>query len=236
VRVAAGDFSFSQASALGGLTVVLDGGVLTMTETQPGLLETVGSSSVISLSVPMAATGVRLGTIKGFVDANGFAGATQYGYSGQWYVPAPGVYSFGKAFDDGAYLSLDGQVLLNNSVYNNFVVTQNVAVSAGWHAVDVRFSNGSGGVGPRNNYLAGIIFDPNNTSLTNYADIVAAQRFEDPGDGSVLRTAPLGTSTSVVRARLELAQSGTLDRSGTSARWLGGRCGGGPRTRPGHPC
>ena len=226
LSVSEGTLVFSRASALGELTVRLDGGGLSMTDTQPGLAESVAglSGAAINLSVPMAESGVSRGTVKGFAGANGFADNTQFGYSGQWHVPQAGTYSFAKCFDDGAYLAVDGNVLLNNSTHDALVVTQNVALSAGWHAVDVRFSNGTGGTGPRNNFAAGILFDPNNTSLSNAADIAAAYRFEDAGDGSVLRTTPLGTATHTVRACLELAQDGGLDRSGTAASlvWAGG--------------
>jgi len=225
LKVSEGLYDFSQASALGGLTITLDGGSLRMSETQPGLLETVGTiaSGAINLGVAMTAQGVRQGTIKGYAGANDFSDYRQYGYRGQWYVPTAGLYSFGKAFDDGAYLALDGKPLISNNTASAYVSTQNVAVSAGWHTIDVRFSQGSGAVGPKNGYTAGIMYDPNNTTISNAVDVAAAFRFEDPGDGSVLRTTPLGSSEQTVRARLELAQDSAFDRSGTAASlvWAG---------------
>jgi len=148
---------------------------------------------------------------------------TQYRYAGQWYVPAAGTYSFAKAFDDGGYLAVDGIELLRNNSASAVVVTQNVALAAGWHTVDIAVSQGSGGVGPRTSdgFSAGIMFDPANGPFTNAAEIAAAaRRFEDPGDGSVLRTAPLGTTAQTSRARLELTQTTVFDRSGTAAPLL----------------
>lgn len=222
VQVSEGDFAFSAASALGEMTVRLNGGTLKMTETQPGLVESraTGASGSINLSLPMTERGVRPGTVKGFAGITPFlfGDNTQYRYTGQWQVTQAGTYSFAKSFDDGAYLALDGRVLLNNSTHNGLSVTQNVAVAAGWHTLEVRFSNGTGSVGPYGGAApAGIVFDSDNKDLSNSVHLAAARRFEDPGDGSVLRTMPLGSLTNVIRAPLELAQDSTFDRSATAA-------------------
>ena len=225
IKVSGGSLDFSRGSSLGTMTVTLNGAPLNMTDTQPGLVESVASitNGSVSLTVPATENGVRLTTAKGNTGVSGFNNYTQYGYSGQWYVSAGGAYSFAKGFDDGAYLAIDGSVILNNSIASSNVVAQNVALTAGWHTVDVRFSQGSGAFGPLSNFSSGIIYDPSNSSLTNASDLAAARRFEDTGDGTVLRTLTLAGSTNMIRARLELAQNGTFNRSATTAAlvWAG---------------
>jgi autotransporter-associated beta strand protein len=108
--------------------------------------------------------------------------------------------------------------VISNSVLQDVVVVQNVSLSEGWHTLDVFFSQGTSSVGPNvPGFTSGIMFDPANGPFTNATEIAAAaRRFEDPGDGSLLRTFDL-TGTNVVNARLELAQDGTFDRSATAA-------------------
>jgi autotransporter-associated beta strand protein len=220
LRLSGGTLVFSSGESLGGLTLALDGGSLALEEWLPGLTERRAAATSLDPNLALAFSSVRPGTDKAFagVTPAEFGNTTQYGYFGKWYVPAAGTYSFAKCFDDAALLKLDGQTILHNTAYTALVVTQNIAVAAGWHDIEMRLYNGSGNVGPRHDlhgpFPAGIVFDPANG---NFADPAAASRFEDPGDGSVLRTAALGTATNTVRARLELAQDGTLDRSGAAA-------------------
>jgi len=228
IRLSDGTLVFAAGNALGTTTFTLDGGSLAITDWLPGLEE--GRASVPSGSVYLdaehAASGIRLTTLMANVGAVSYPNNTQYRYTGQWHVPDAGLYSFAKAFDDGGYLAVDGVELLRNNSASAVVVTQNVALSAGWHTVDIVVSQGTGGVGPRTSdgFSSGIMFDPANGPFTHAEEIVAAaRRFEDPGDGSVLRTTPISSSTQTVRARLELAQNTTFDRSGTAASliWAG---------------
>lgn len=225
VRISEGALVFAAAEALGTTTFTLNGGSLAVTDWLAGLSESRAqlTNGAINLDVVHAASGVRPTTLMANAGSINYPTYTQYRYTGQWYVPVAGTYSFAKAFDDGGYLAIDGTELLRNNSAVAVAVTQNVALAAGWHTVDIAVSQGSGGVGPRtsNGFSAGIMFDPANGPFTNAAEIAAAaQRFEDPGDGSVLRTVPLGASSQTVRARLELAQSTVFDRSGTAASLL----------------
>ncbi|HQQ92557.1 MAG TPA: hypothetical protein PLU38_11920, partial [Kiritimatiellia bacterium] len=225
IRISDGALVFATGSALGTTTFMMDGGSLAMTDWLAGLEENRASipDGAIHLDAAHTASGVRPTTLMANAGSLSYPNYTQYRYAGQWYVPAAGTYSFAKAFDDGGYLAVDGIELLRNNSASAVVVTQNVALAAGWHTVDIAVSQGSGGVGPRTSdgFSAGIMFDPANGPFTNAAEIAAAaRRFEDPGDGSVLRTAPLGTTAQTSRARLELTQTTVFDRSGTAAPLL----------------
>ncbi|MDR2850109.1 MAG: discoidin domain-containing protein, partial [Verrucomicrobiota bacterium] len=228
LRLSGGPLEFSSGDSFGGLTLTLDGGSLRVTDWLPGLTERKTAANSFDPAAPLAFNAVRLTTEKGLrgITAVEFGDYTQYGYSGRWYVPTAGTYSFAKSFDDAAALYLDGQLVLNNGGSSSLAVKQGVEVAAGWHTVDIRFWNGGGIAGVYSAHTwapAGIMFDPDNGPFPP-ADEAAVHAFADPGDGSVLRTTPLGSSTNTVTARLELAQSGTLDRSGAAASplvWAG---------------
>ena len=74
---------------------------------------------------------------------------TTWGYAG--YIDNttnhPITYSFGKNFDDNAYLTIDGQSIISNTTWNQNVTGQ-ITLAPGLHTVDLRFGQGGGGVGP----------------------------------------------------------------------------------------
>jgi len=72
---------------------------------------------------------------------------TTWVYTGEIYFPSDGLVSFGKSFDDHYQLKLDGNVVVTHTTYNAISVTT-IPVTAGWHQFEVRFSQGTGGVGP----------------------------------------------------------------------------------------
>ncbi len=226
IKVTDGTLDFSHGSSLGTMTVTLDGGSLNMTNTQPGLVESMTAipDAYLHPWMNMTETSVRIGTIMANLPLIGYPDYTQYGYKGQMYVPSESLYSFAKNFDNGGYLAIDGVTYISNNVLGDVTVVRNVNLSAGWHALDVIVSQGSSLYGPNApGFTGGIMFDPSNGPFTNASEIIAsAKRFEDPGDGSLLRTLEL-TGTNVVRAHLELVQNGTLNRAATPASlvWAG---------------
>jgi len=112
---------------------------------------------------------------------------TEYIYTGRWYVPAAGTYSFYENIDNGASLAVDGMLLLHNTEHSVETRKQDVALAEGWHDLEIRVWNSTGTGGP---YLAGlksgVMYSPSNDviTLTNQTN---AFPFADPGDGSVLR-------------------------------------------------
>ena len=82
-------------------------------------------------------------------------------YTGQFF-DADGVVSFGSAIDDGAFLSIDGVTTAINYTGNTTVVSGvlNIGMgplSDGWHNIDFRVENNTGGAGSavRNGWFNG---------------------------------------------------------------------------------
>ncbi len=74
---------------------------------------------------------------------------TTIGYSGYLDNTTSGAltYTFGKGFDDAASVTVDGKTIINDSTYTDEVTGQ-ITLSPGLHTVDLRFYQGTGGVGP----------------------------------------------------------------------------------------
>jgi len=138
------------------------------------------------------------------------AALTEYIYTARWLVPQNGTYSFYEHIDDGAALAVDGAVLVRNGVWNTETCTRDVALTAGWHDLEVRVQNGAGGGGIANGTLkSGILYSPSN-DLISAANQANAFPFVDPGDGSVLRTARNGC----LQQKALIAGEATFDLAG----------------------
>ena len=213
----AGELSIARPSALGRATLRLNGGTWRMTQSQPGLVEWSGSApaGIVDLGAPLTELGVALGTRMGYASLKDFGQNTQYAYKGQWYVPSASTYSFAKAFDDSAVLVIDGQTVLSNTIASAFAVVNDVALTAGWHDIALYFANGASSVGVTRSLSAGLLYDAQNGSFTDAA-LARAQRFEDPGDGSVLRCFAPESGTYPFMSRLQVAQPTTFDTSAFS--------------------
>jgi len=74
---------------------------------------------------------------------------TTWGYIGYIYNASHGsiTYQFGKNFDDNGYLIIDGTSVINSTTWNANV-TGSLTLAPGLHTVDLRFGQGTGGVGP----------------------------------------------------------------------------------------
>jgi autotransporter-associated beta strand protein len=218
LSLSGGRLAVSDAARLGAVTLALKGGGLALEARQPGLAEY--RSAISASSVNTNATAFTFGgvwTVPRMANASaiGFPQYTQYLYEGEWFVPAAATYSFGKAFDDGACLIIDGQTLLFNNTSGAVAVTKDVALSAGWHTFRLYVSQGTGGVGPSasRGFVSAVLYDPANGDITNGLGLAEnAYPFADPGDGSALRTlaAPAAAAS---RARLEIFSDASFDRS-----------------------
>ena len=67
-------------------------------------------------------------------------------YHGQMYFDG-GTYYFAESIDDAAFMKVDGTQVLKDATWNNVGVSSAVAPAAGWHDVEIRFGNGTGGAG-----------------------------------------------------------------------------------------
>ena len=116
---------------------------------------------------------------------------TEYIYTGRWYIPEAGLYSFCENIDDNASLGIDGQMIFRDTRWNQPTCVQDIPLAAGWHGIEIRVFNGPSGGGVLGGFLSGILYSPSNDliSAENQANAFA---FCDPGDGSVLRAAHNG--------------------------------------------
>ena len=67
-------------------------------------------------------------------------------YHGQMYFDG-GTYYFAESIDDAAWMAFEGNQILKDGTWNNVGVSSAVAPAAGWHDVEIRLGNGTGGAG-----------------------------------------------------------------------------------------
>jgi M6 family metalloprotease-like protein len=126
--------------------------------------------------------------IKDFTE-DGIEETTTEIYSGQIY-DADGKISFTENIDDKARIWIDGVLKLSDDSWTTRTSTGNLNLTPGWHNIEIRISNGSGGNGPVSS--PGIGFDPNGGS--------AWISLCDPGDGSLLHANETNAVVSLIGA------------------------------------
>lgn len=107
---------------------------------------------------------------------NSIASNTTEIYTGFIY-DADGQISFTENIDDKARIWIDDVLVLSNDSWSVRTSTANLNLTPGWHTIEIRISNGTGGSGPASGI--GIGYDP--------AGGTAWQTLVDPGDGSFLK-------------------------------------------------
>ena len=107
-------------------------------------------------------------------------------------------------FDDNVKLTIDGNVVKDVAL-NPDIVYQNYTLTPGPHAIEIRFGDGWGNVGPASG-LSGLTYDPLARGSTDLADYILLQ---DPGDGSLLTTDVGSSETTPTRAVVNVNE-GTL--------------------------
>jgi len=90
------------------------------------------------------------------------------------------TWSFRGRFDDNIRLVIDGAILINTG--NAAAIVANVTLTPGPHAIELRFGDGAGSVGPTGEPY-GIAYDPLGRASTLSSDY---RQLLDPGDGSLL--------------------------------------------------
>ncbi len=165
-------------------------------------------------------------------------------YTGQ-FNDADGAFTFAENIDDNTFVSIDGVTrLLNNSGTNAYQTVTSTALAIGqrgttldtasvntgtptlafgmgpdgdgWHTIEVRFRNGTGGAGPAvgngwaNNFGFGL-----NTDGTTALDGSQFSRPIDPGDGSLFRTSVGGKGSIDIAAGAALS-AGAIDMTATT--------------------
>ena len=88
-------------------------------------------------------------------DTTDFNNNTTWVYWGQMYFDG-GDYTFQKNnWDDGIYLVIDGEVIIDNNTYNAVVSKTVSGKPAGWYDFEIRAGQGTGGVGGNFYYWKG---------------------------------------------------------------------------------
>ena len=217
IKVSQGALEFTDPAFLGSLTLALNGGVLRHADTQPGLAEYTGAFRNFNTEETdhLRFNGIRLTPRMGTRGAPDYPENTQYRYLGQWHVAAGGLYSFAHSFDDRSALIIDGTEILAVTNTAPLTIKQGISLTSGWHDIEIRVLQGTGGVGPRTNAMnTAVVYDPDNGDFSDFSN---ARVFADDGSGTVLRTRPLDSATVTANVRTELLAASTLDRSGTAA-------------------
>ncbi len=88
-----------------------------------------------------------------------------------------GYLSFAKSIDDDTWISLDGNVIINNTNCASSVGSGELTLTAGWHAIDMRVANGGGGAGANGN---------NSNGWTNFTLPSGAQNTGTGGSGGLV--------------------------------------------------
>ena len=73
---------------------------------------------------------------------------TTFGYTGQMWMVGGATYTFGKYLDDAARIAVDGTKVLENTQWNGWGTASYTPAFTGWHDVDIRVADGTGGKGP----------------------------------------------------------------------------------------
>ncbi|MGA2254745.1 MAG: autotransporter-associated beta strand repeat-containing protein [Thermoguttaceae bacterium] len=147
---------------------------------------------------------------------------TTIGYSG--FIDnksnTPITYTFGKNFDDCAYLSIDDNVVINDNTWTT-VQTYSITLSPGIHSMDLRFGQGGGGVGP--NTGAGITgnnggapYDAFGVAYNTVGNTAPTGTWNQMG-ASDSNTAFFASFTGAPNTSVVMSSNTTLDVSGTSA-------------------
>jgi autotransporter-associated beta strand protein len=141
---------------------------------------------------------------------------TTWGYSG--YLDnksnSPVTYTFGKNFDDAAFLVIDGVSVINDLVYSDNV-TASITLGPGFHSVDLRLGQGSGGVGPYTGAYNSFGVSYNTLGIT--ATSSAAWLQMGAGDANTQFFAAVAGAPS---SALVMSASTTLDLSATNVGWV----------------
>ncbi|MBE3096907.1 MAG: hypothetical protein IMZ44_07215, partial [Planctomycetes bacterium] len=155
---------------------------------------------------------VRLGTAMAFTSSKPpWADNETWVYTGQFQASATEtlLVTFEGYIDDSAYVYFpDTDEVVIATTGNNFV-NGTIALDAGWHNVEIRVGNGTGGAGQTHG-APGVGYDLQGRGSTVMTDYVATQ---DPGNGSVFRVYSITDMG-------EDAESGTLTAGDTSANVL----------------
>lgn len=183
----------------------------------PGLYEGMINQAWNTTS-PNPKSGVQLTTVAG----NGAKDSNSVYSNGRWisnnhtwiytgYLWNRGAnavtWTFWGSFDDHVRLTIDGVQILDAT--HNSPKREQVVLTPGPHAIEVRYGDGSGDVGPAiTGMLGGLVYNPNGGDSSDPNDYIL---LVDPGDGSLLTTEIPGDYAGL---KINVADGATLDLAG----------------------
>lgn len=99
---------------------------------------------------------------------------TTFGYTGQMWMVGGVTYTFGKYLDDSARIAVDGTKVLEHTSWDSWGWATYTPAYTGWHEVDIRVADGTGGKGPANKNAWGTAYglgwNTNNVTSCNLTD------------------------------------------------------------------
>ncbi|HPS07520.1 MAG TPA: autotransporter-associated beta strand repeat-containing protein [Kiritimatiellia bacterium] len=202
-RIVNGELLSSRVVKTGSGAATLDTGVTLVPPTSatygrtPGLLEgMIASAWNTNQPNPVISTQLTTRAGNGIKTNNTYyAGGLWAGNNHTWiysgYLWNRGTtnvaWTFRGTFDDNVRLVIDGDQQINAGQTE---VRKNVTLKPGPHAIEIRFGDGTGNVGPSSG-LGGLTYDPLGRNSGNAADYLL---LTDPGDGSLLTVDDGGAS------------------------------------------
>jgi len=158
-----------------------------------------------------------------------------FAYCGEMWMEQGTNYVFGKWVSGWSYIVVDGTVVIDNGVWNEFVASNYLATATGWTPIEIRFGHGTGGAGLNSGAIFGCGYNVRDRTDFDYFSKGWGgwKALLDPGDCSVLRVKYSDTDLmDVTRVSqdgedlLVTASFAGLSKSGTLSAFYGAEDGG----------
>jgi MBG domain len=172
----------------------------------PGLWYGEVSGGSIDTATPNPRTLIETNVASRTEDSIG--GNTTEIYTG-YIFDGDGQISFTEDIDDRTRIWIDGSLVVASDSWSDRISTANLNLAPGWHAIEVRIFNASGGSGPHSS--PGIGYDPNGgTSWQTLQDSGAGTFLNTTNAASIDNLAPTGITATAATL------NGTLHALGTN--------------------
>ncbi len=156
-----GSLTINETSTLGTGDVVINGGRVVLAPM--GAIEGRIANNSFDTTTPNPGGATRISQDRAnSTDAGAFIDNSTWVYTGKFNVPGVNSvnWTFAEQFDDGVYLTVDGNAgIINDNTWNN-PTKATVTLTPGVHTFEVRLGQGGGGVGPNNGWAVGFGYDP----------------------------------------------------------------------------
>ena len=204
------DYVFT-ASAQGRDPVTLSGSFRTKIEKEfsvDGLMQTtLSGDNNLTNGADYANAVLVAGPVMGF-KTSGWGQNTTYLYTGFIYLEEGVTYGFGTKIDDRANITINGTEVVRSANYAYASGTYTPPYT-GWHTVDIRVGNGTGGAGPIGEFV-GLAYNAEGATAENYG---AWKALTDNGDGTLFATTLDGSPLGMIDILSLLGKSGSATLS-----------------------